>query len=428
MQLRLSSGQGVYVAFSTTELALYFDKPDLALHFDLEGRLLKVSEQNQYRRRSLSHRVLLTEKLAREKGGGLARMVLPVEDANRLVAEMNGLTRRAWDELRDGKAEVEFAKPSEGEALERISPVLKRCAAFDGETAMRDAKRFHEIYGRVAVLPPDQYNALVLQVTEGCAYAGCLFCELYSNAPYRRKSAGQFGQHVREAVAYHGEGLRARRSIFLGEANALMLPQVELVEVFRVLNEHFELAPVENTKTPATWWMGHANRFDGVCSFMDVFKHSRRTVDDFRELQRLGLRRVYIGMESGDDALLKWLKKPATAESIAKYVGELKQANIAIGLIVLLGAGGQQFSDSHVRETSRLLNELKLDWRDYVYFSPLVIHASSRYAASMMANGTECLTDTQMRTQEQEIRARLRFDAECGRPYLAHYELETFLY
>jgi radical SAM superfamily enzyme YgiQ (UPF0313 family) len=278
------------------------------------------------------------------------------------------------------------------------------------------------------VLPPDEYNALVLQATEGCGYGGCLFCELYRGVRFRVKTPAEFEQHIRDAAAFHGASLRSRRSIFLGEANALTLAQPTLVEMLHVVNEHFEFPPLEERKIAASWWLGSERRFAGIASFMDVFTGTPRSSLDFIDLQRLGLRRVYIGIESGDDALLKWLRKPASAEAVIRYVRNLKEADIAVGVIVLIGAGGQRFAAAHGRETARVLNELPLGRGDYIYFSPLLIYPSGPYSAQAFTQNIEPLSPAQMDGQENAIRAALRFDPARGRPYLARYELETFIY
>jgi hypothetical protein len=71
---------------------------------------------------------------------------------------------------------------------------------------------------------------------------------------------------------------------------------------------------------------------------------------------------------------------------------------------------------------------LPLDTSDFIYFSPLVIFPGSRYAEQTAALGMKPLTRDEMGQQEQAIRAALRFDAGHGRPHLARYELETFVY
>jgi hypothetical protein len=427
LQVLLSGGERVYVALSAFELALYFEN-DLALHYDLEGRLTKVAKPDHHRRRGLSHQVLVTHRRSVEQGGGIERRVLPAEDADALVTGAHEKVVPVLNELKGNSVALEYAKPGPGQALAEILPSLDRAAKFDQQAARSDAERFHAIYGRVAVLPPDQYNALVLQATEGCAYSCCLFCELYRDVFYGRKTPARFAEHVNDAIAYHGKALRGRRSIFLGEANALTLPHEDLVSMFRVLHERFELPPHTEERVPANWWLGHTTRFDGVSAFLDAFMGPRRTTADFEELRELGLRRVYIGLETGDDNLLKWLCKPATSAGIAQCVASLKNAGLIVGVIALLGAGGREFAEAHVRETARLINNLPLGRDDFIYFSPLVIYPNSRYTEQTRALRIEPLSAAQMRAQEQAIRDALRFNEQRGRPHLGRYELESFAY
>ena len=436
-QLRLSGGQRVYLALSTTELVLYFhigagngEEPDseYAIHFDMEGRLASVAQPGQHWRRSLSNQMMFTRKLPHESGGGLQWLVLHPDDVDSLLSDTHTNTANVLAELESGAAIIEFAKPSVALARQQIDPLLRKAARFDTSAAQADARRFQSIYGRVAVLPPDQYNALVLQATQGCSHAGCVFCSLYRGVKYQPRTPSEFREHLTTAVAYHGQALKSRRSIFLGEANALSLLHNDLVAMFQILHEHFELPPSDQASVPASWWLGNEKRFDGVASFLDVFSGPPRSVEQLTELRRLGLRRLYIGVETGCDKLLQWLRKPATAESIGTWVRSVAEAGIHVGVIVLLGAGGDQFDEAHVRDTIRLLNQLPLGRGDFIYFSPLVVTNPGSYTSKAERSGVQNFTHAQMRAQEERIRAGLRFETNRGEPYLARYELETFIY
>lgn len=383
LQLRLPDGAQVYLALGKTEFTLTFSD-DVALHYDLQGRFTKFVTLSDYHRRSLSGKILHTVK-----ANGIKRTVLAddavVERARERVVAVLGAFETAA---------VEFARPENARDLFR--PLLEQAARFDAAASRADAARFRAIYGDVAILPPDQYNALVFQATEGCAYRGCLFCDFYRDRPFRAKTMEEFAAHVEAVLAFHGESWQTRRFIFLGEANALMLPHETLVGILQFLRARFD-------------WP--------VSSFVDAF--SRRP--DFAALAPLGLRRVYIGMETGCDELLRWLRKPATAERVAATVAAAKAAGLSVGVIVLLGAGGEPFAEAHVRETVRVLNALPLGKGDYIYLSPLVVKPGSRYDAPL-------LSEERIREQEQAIRAGLRFDPTRGRPYLARYEIECFVY
>ena len=77
-------------------------------------------------------------------------------------------------------------------------------------------------------------------------------------------------------------------------------------------------------------------------------------------------------MESGCDALLRWLRKPATAERMLDTVRAAKAGGLRVGVIVLVGAGGERFFDEHVQQTVNVICAMDLEPGDYVYLSSIV--------------------------------------------------------
>ncbi len=375
LQLRLTDGAKVYLALGPTEFTLTFSD-DVALHYDLQGRFTKFVTLADYHRRSLSGKILRTVK-----GDGIQRKIVADDSVIERAGERVLAVQHAFD-----AAAVEFARPEQ--AREIFRPLLEAAARFDIAASRAAAERFRALYRDVAILPPDQYNAIVFQATEGCAYRGCLFCDFYRDRPFRAKTPEEFAAHVDAVVAFHGK--THRNSIFLGEANALTLPHETLMEMLRILRARFDLP---------------------ISSFVDAFTKQ----PDFASL---GLSRVYVGMETGCDELLRWLRKPATEAGVTATVNAAKAAGLSVGVIVLLGAGGERFAEAHVRETVRVLNVLPLGKGDYIYLSPLVVKPGSAYDAPL-------LSPEQIREQEQAIRAGLYFSPK---PYVARYELETFVY
>lgn len=422
MRLHLASARRVVIALTPAELCLQLESGE-TFHYDLAGRLTKATDAKLTRLRSLSHQVLTLQPSV-----SIAARLAPTRDvADALVAGVVERVSLIAHELQARWADVEAAKPSKPRAMELIAPLLRRAANFDVPAARRDAERLHALYGHTPSLPSDQHDALALYATEGCC-SECTFCDARRRRPSRLRTADQFRQHVHDAVAYHGEALRARRSIFLGESSALSVPLPELRDILGVLREEVEFPPARLARVPARWWLGHAKRFDGVAGFLDPTVAERRTVAQFAGLRTLGLRRAYLGMETGDGALMNWLRKPGSPDAIRHCVKSLKAARISAGLTVLLGAGGVKFAKAHEHETARLLNDLPLDREDTVFFSPLDIDADGGYAMHTMAAGIECLTDAQMREQERAIRAALRFGGRRGAPAMAHYDVEALVY
>ena len=139
--------------------------------------------------------------------------------------------------------------------------LLALASRFDAAAARADAGRFGLVFGRVGILPPDQYLSLVVQATEGCSFNTCTFCDLYHEG-YRVKTPEEFRQHVeRRARATSARRRRCGRAgIFLGAANALAVPMARLLPIFETLLEELDAAR------------------RGVCAFVDGFTGARKTV------------------------------------------------------------------------------------------------------------------------------------------------------
>jgi hypothetical protein len=89
----------------------------------------------------------------------------------------------------------------------------------------------------------------------------------------------EFEQHIHAVKRFFGEAIHLRRSIFLGDATALILPQNRLIRVFDLINQEFCFA---DSPSAARW---AEPIFEGINSFLDVFAGERKSEMDFRELK-----------------------------------------------------------------------------------------------------------------------------------------------
>ncbi len=310
--------------------------------FDLAGRLIGAFVAGVNYRRGLDNRVLSKR---RGPAGVRERRWLSPDEARAFLTDVYGLAERI--------------------AQATAEPRLTVLQGWDWDALQADAERFAEVYRPVSILPPDQYLALVLQATEGCSYNQCTFCDFYRDRPFRIKSPDELRAHIAAVRAFFGPAIGLRRSLFLADANALVAPMPRLRAWLDVIAE----ARILSSDA-------------GIYSFMDAFDVQRKTPDEWAELAARGLRRVYIGMETGDDALLRWLRKPGTAADVIEAVALLKAAGVAASVIVMTGIGGERYAESHVCGTIAALNAMPLGAGDIIYFSPFVDQPGSEYRSS----------------------------------------------
>jgi len=167
--------------------------------------------------------------------------------------------------------------------------------------------------------------------------------------------------------------------------------------------------------------------FEGIHSFLDVFAGERKSEMDFRELKARHLKRVYLGMESGFAPLLAFLNKPATSAQASDLVARLKSAGLSVGLIVLIGAGGDRFADAHVEETTALIRRMPLGTGDMIYLFPLHVSPDSQYAHRAREAGIRALTTLEIEEQAERMRARLIPRHQASQK-IARYDIREFVY
>ena len=320
-----------------------------------------------------------------------------------------------------GNLQVVRSDGSMGNPSELIESWLAKFLTWDAARCEEQRRAFASVYSPVTILPPDQYLTLVLQVTLGCHWNRCSFCDFYRAVHFHIRSMDEFEQHIHAVKRFFGDAIHLRRSIFLGDANALILPQNRLIRVFDQINQEFCFAD-----SPSA---AHREEpiFAGINSFLDVFAGERKSEMDFRELKARHLHRVYLGLETGFDPLLAFLNKPANSAQASDLVARLKSAGLSLGLIVLTGPGGDQFADAHVEETAALIRKMPLGSEDVIYLSPLHASPDSEYAHRAKEAGIRALTPLEIEDQTKRIRETLTLAQQPG-PRLARYDIREFVY
>lgn len=382
--------------------------PEAIYAFDHAGRLFSLWRGARLYRRALDGRIM--EKHTDRSGPRPRRhrrFLDPTERAA-LIEDAARAAAAVHHDLARGGVEVIWSLPGRPDPR-RAAGLVAAAARFDAPAAEAEAARFAAVYAPVSILPPDRYRTLVVQVTEGCHWNRCAFCSFYRDRAFRVKSLAEFASHVRAVAAYIGAGLSLRRGIFLGDANALVLPTEEVLERLEVA---------------ASVLPQHAG---DVSSFIDIFTGHRREAGDFAALRAGGVRRLYLGMESGDDATLAFLNKPQSAAEAVSLVRAARGAGLGVGVIVLAGPGGHLYARRHVQMTLEVLAAMNLGPGDLIYVSAFAAPSEGPYAERASAQGVTPLSADEVEDQVDELLAGTRRFVGVG-VRVARYDIAEFLY
>ena len=195
--------------------------------------------------------------------------------------------------------------------------------------------------------PPSEWKSLILQVTNGCSYNKCTFCDMYTseNKKFKPKKIEQIEEEI---IKVDKSGLATRR-VFLADGDAMMLP-------FKRLKEILELIKLN---------LPQVSRVASYCLPRNL---TNKTVEQLAELQALGLKLMYIGCESGDDEVLALIEKGETYQSSLVALKKIKQAGMKSSVMILNGLGGPELSRQHAINSAKLMNEAQPN-----YLSTLVV-------------------------------------------------------
>jgi len=207
-----------------------------------------------------------------------------------------------------------------------------------------------------------------------------------------------------------GNGLSLRRTIFLGDANALVVPTKKLIPLMEKIHDHLDV-----------------KKLGGIFAFLDGFSGERKSTGDYQKLRELGMNKIYIGLESGNNQLLKFLNKPGSAQDALNAVRTIKSSGISAGIIVLLGAGGKQYEANHISDTVDIINQMNLDADDLVYFSELIESEGLEYSQKAFAENLKPLSSAERQEQRRRIEERLLF-SDSGTPHISTYDIRDFVY
>lgn len=181
--------------------------------------------------------------------------------------------------------------------------------------------------------PPSEANSLIFQVTLGCSFNECSFCDMYRSKQYSERPWDE----VKAEIDIMSKTLPDTTRIFLADGDALNLQTDYMKNIVRYLYEKFP----------------SLERVSCYAMPMNVLK---KTPEELKSLRDAGLNMFYLGIESGSDIVLKKVTKGATAATIVRACKKAKDAGYILSCMIILGLGGKTHSKEHIRGTADVIN------------------------------------------------------------------------
>jgi radical SAM superfamily enzyme YgiQ (UPF0313 family) len=244
----------------------------------------------------------------------------------------------------------------------------------------REKEKKYTGFEQGPIRPPSEANSLLIRITRNCPWNRCTFCPVYKGAAFSlrpvdhviqdiddisrhinvlRQRGNQDGQISREALNAYNTKLDASerqtfyaavnwfacgmQSVFLQDANSLIVKPADLVAILRHLMKCFP-------------WV------DRITSYARSHTIARISDQNLKSYAEAGLNRIHIGLESGSDEVLTFVKKGVDKQTHVRAGLKVKKAGIELSEYVMPGLGGKGLSEIHALETADALNQINPDF------------------------------------------------------------------
>jgi len=194
-------------------------------------------------------------------------------------------------------------------------------------------------YEGMMIRPPSEANSILLQVTLGCSHNKCTFCGTFRDKRFDIKK----DDIIFEDIEFARQHCKRQNRLFICDGDAMIVPQKRLVKILKQIKN----------RLPWVERIGLYANTKGI---------GMKSNEQLKELKELGVKLVYMGLESGDDQILKEIRKGADSAKMIKMGKRIKESGMQLSVTVLVGLGGKERSKSHALETGRVLSAIDPDF------------------------------------------------------------------
>ncbi len=181
--------------------------------------------------------------------------------------------------------------------------------------------------------PPSEARSLIFQVTLGCSFNECSFCDMYRSKEYSERP----WEEIKLEIDVMAKQMPDTTRVFLADGDALNLDTEYMVKIVKYIYEKF----------------ANLERISCYAMPMNILK---KNPEELKKMYDAGLTMFYLGIESGSDVVLKKVTKGATSKTIIKSVNKAKDAGYLMSCMIILGLGGKKYSKEHIQGTAEVIS------------------------------------------------------------------------
>lgn len=225
--------------------------------------------------------------------------------------------------------------------------------------------------------PPSEAYSLIVQVTIGCSQNRCIFCSMFKEKRFRIRKVEEVLEDLQDARNKY----RYVEKIFLADGDALICKMTDLEAIFHFIKDQFpECKQVTLYGSPRSILM--------------------KQQEDLDKLRELGISMIYMGLESGNDEVLTYMKKGVTSQEMIEAAQKVKQAKIRLSVTAISGLGGRRLWKEHAKDTGLVLSQMK---PDYIGLLTLMIEEDLPLADKIRSGEFELLNPYDILIETKEM-------------------------
>ena len=197
--------------------------------------------------------------------------------------------------------------------------------------------------------PPNEATSALIRASRGCPWNKCLFCTMYKTNKFCPRPVDEVKKDIDMAAKIY----QGAKTVFIADSDSLVMKDIE--EIIRYIKLRFP----------------HADRITSYARAKTLMKLGSERL---KKIKKAGLSRVHVGLESGDEKTLEFMKKGVTPQDIITGGKEAKKSGLELSFYILIGAGGKERIKEHAIGSAKVCNEVN---PDFIRLRTLVVQRDS---------------------------------------------------